>query len=495
MHDFFLERDYPPADTLSRIATRLGHDTVHADDLRIALKLDMETFAPALDKLLAQGAAEMDMAGNVTAVGTQRQGWRGGYEAQVNFRRGQIDAMMRFASGAECRMAALIRHFGDHSDSSRNCGLCDFCAPNGAVAQPFRDATGGEEREMRRVLRELSNASARSTGKLYTELFPKNQMDRKEFDGLLDALSRGGYLAMESATFTNPEGRDIPYRKATITHEGREVEQGASLVGVQLRDVEMANAGRSSRERASTSSGSRAKRLATQQSEEEMQPLSATQKTAEAALRAWRRDTAAELKQPAFCVFSDRVLRSIAREGPGTEADLLEISGLGNAKVERWGAAICALLQGGAAASGEVARPAPSTPRATMEQRRMAHSPEAGRARKNAAPTLELVPPLALSPSTPQAEPTEQAASLEQTLKVWRMREAARLKLAPFVLLLDSTIRGITESLPESVAALEHIKGVSKPFAAQHGEAICALIRLYSAENMRPIASRGVVLQ
>ncbi len=506
MHDFFLERDYPPADTLSRIATRLNGEPVHADDLRIALKLDMDTFAPALDKLLAQGAAEIDMAGNVTALGNQRQGWRAGYEAQVNFRRAQIDSIMRYAGGAECRMAALIRHFGDSSDGSRTCGLCDFCSPSGAVAQPFRQPTAQEEREMRRVLRELSNAPARSTGKLYTELYPKNQIDRKELDSFLDALSRAGYISIDSATFTNPEGRDIAYRKATITSEGREVEEGAPLLNTQLRDTELANSGRPARDRGSE----RAKRTEKKQIEEDMQPLSVSQKDTEAALKAWRRDVATDLKQPAFCVFSDRVLRSIVRDEPATEADLLQISGLGKVKVEKWGAdilaALCARPHQGTSPDDPTGQSV-SREKTELRKERGTSAPRnpplSGQVSTVAASTRSasharetfLPAPVTSSAFAPKAQAADLPQTLEHALKVWRMREAARLKVAPFVLLLDSTIRNIVEAAPASPADLKRVRGLTAEVATEYGQAIYDVIRQYTAANMQRTATQAPILQ
>ena len=495
MHDFFLERDYPPADTLSRIAAKLSDNPVHADDLRIALKLDMETFAPALDKLLAQGAAEIDMAGNVSALGSARHNWRSGYEAQVNFRRSQIDAMMRFASGAECRMAALIHHFGDRSNDTGICGLCDFCAPAGAVAQPFREPTSQEEREMRRVLRELANTPSRSTGKLYTELYPKNQIDRKELDGLLDALSRAGYITIESATFISKEdSREIAYRKASITAEGREAEEGAPLLHVQLRDLEQANSGRPTRDQFAEKSKGSAKK----QAEEDMRPLSAHQKQTEAALRAWRKQIATDLKQPAFCVFSDRVLRAIVLDEPTTNADLLAISGLGKAKLEKWGGAILATLND---ASGQQHSSDPPKGRergTSIPPAQLAESgafmPESASSRNSASRARETFTPSPLVTQTafaPKAAIAAPPQTLEHALKVWRMREAARLKVAPFVLLLDATIRNIVEAAPTTPAALGKVRGMTTEVNAEFGPAICAVI----AQHVQPAATEPLVLQ
>jgi len=346
MHDFFLERDYPPTDTLSRIATALQTEPIHADDLRIKLRLDLDVFGPALDKLLAQGAAQIDMGGNVTRADNPSPAWMARYNAQVSFRRGQIDAMMRFASAAECRMSALIRHFGDMSDN-RACGLCDFCSPERASSQTFRDPSTSELREMHRILRELAaSPHGKSTGKLHTELYPRGELDRKELDVLLDAMGRAGYLTLEAATFMSPEGKEITYRRVLITHEGREANDGEPIIGIQMRDVTDTSALPSKRSRSQskgTASGSRSK---SQKSEQENTPLTADQKIADAALRGWRADEAKKLKKPAFVIFGDRTLRQIVLDNPRTVEDLEDVSGIGAAKAARWGDAIIAALHG-----------------------------------------------------------------------------------------------------------------------------------------------------
>jgi len=56
-------------------------------------------------------------------------------------------------------------------------------------------------------------------------------------------------------------------------------------------------------------------------------------------LRALRKELADEQGVPAYIVFSDKVLWSMAAERPGTASELLEISGVGPAKLERYGAA------------------------------------------------------------------------------------------------------------------------------------------------------------
>jgi ATP-dependent DNA helicase RecQ len=452
MHDFFLERDYPPTDTLSRIAAALGDQPIHADDLRIRLKLDLDIFGPALDKLLAQGAAQIDFGGNVTRAENAPASWRRNYDVQVNFRRGQIDAIMRFASSAECRMAALIRHFGDSSDSARACGLCDFCSPERAFAQSFRNPTRDETHEMERILRSLNaTPNGKSTGKLYTELHPRGDVDRKVTDTLLDALTRAGYVAIESASFVAEDGREISYRRASLTHEGREAAAGEPLAGIQMRGDDEATAPSKSR-----SSSKRKPR------EGDETPLNADQKQLDAALRAWRAEEAKQLKKPAFVVFGDRTLRQIALDAPQTLAELQTISGIGAAKAERWGAAILAVITGDTTPQNADAKTAPATAKNTPQRT----------SNSTVQRTISYLQPRETRPETPQIQPQ----SLEFALKVWRMREAQRLETAPFDLLHDRVIHEIAAGKPRSVDALLAIPGIKPAWAQQYGEAVCSVV-------------------
>src|ERR1700729_1604712 len=167
MHDFFLERDYPPPTELSRVAAVLTDDYQMSDILRQRARMDVETFDKAVEKLASQGAASINIEGNVRTTGSNN--WRKGYDEQVAFRRSQIDRMMQFAESPQCRMAALIQHFGDTADGLRPCGHCDFCAPQNATAQTFRPPTTEEDRQLRAILRAL-DGTTRATGKLHTEL-------------------------------------------------------------------------------------------------------------------------------------------------------------------------------------------------------------------------------------------------------------------------------------------------------------------------------------
>ncbi len=62
------------------------------------------------------------------------------------------------------------------------------------------------------------------------------------------------------------------------------------------------------------------------------------------ALVAWRLDVSRAAAVPAFVVFDNKVLRSVARTRPGSSDELLAVAGVGPAKLERYGAAVLEIV-------------------------------------------------------------------------------------------------------------------------------------------------------
>ena len=63
-------------------------------------------------------------------------------------------------------------------------------------------------------------------------------------------------------------------------------------------------------------------------------------------LRSWRAETAKEQAVPAYVVFSDATLAGIAQARPTSLPDLRGVSGVGEAKLERYGEAVLAVVGG-----------------------------------------------------------------------------------------------------------------------------------------------------
>ena len=62
-------------------------------------------------------------------------------------------------------------------------------------------------------------------------------------------------------------------------------------------------------------------------------------------LRAWRASTAKEQGVPAYVIFHDKTLRTVAAVRPSTRDDLLAVPGIGPVKVERHAAAVLELVR------------------------------------------------------------------------------------------------------------------------------------------------------
>jgi DNA helicase-2/ATP-dependent DNA helicase PcrA len=62
------------------------------------------------------------------------------------------------------------------------------------------------------------------------------------------------------------------------------------------------------------------------------------------ALRSWRAARAKDLGQPAYCVFTDATLEAIAERKPGSVAALVEIPGIGQAKLDKFGDDVLSLV-------------------------------------------------------------------------------------------------------------------------------------------------------
>jgi ATP-dependent DNA helicase RecQ len=463
VHDFFLERDYPVATELMRVAKVLTDEAQMPEVLRQRLKMDAETFDRAVEKLAAQGAAAIDFAGNVRRVFQENGGdvaWQSGYEQQVEFRRSQIDRMMAFATTQQCRMTALIRHFGDTADGHRPCGHCDFCNPAATTAQSFAEPTAQEERHLRTILRTLDGGMSKSTGKLFTELAIVKE--RNEFEALLDGLARAGLIAIEGTTFVNPEGRVVPFKKASLTHEGRELEPGDAL-GVVLRSASVAAA-----------ASKKTKRLV-KKSEPSMD-LTPAQEALEAELRAWRKAEAAKTGKPAFIVFSDAALKALVVACPQTIPELLTVSGFGPEKADRYGAALCALCRGGGSGQSKVAvERGSSTAAPAMKPQEPSLRMTASEVTTKTTAVKEFRRERAVEVD-PAAGLDEGQRALEDRLRAWRKAESERMGLPQFFVLGTSTLRSIVLERPRTLKQLLGIQGIGQEKLDKFGASILEVV-------------------
>ena len=462
MHDFFLERDYPPPTELSRVAAVLTDDYQMSDILRQRARMDVETFDKAVEKLASQGAASINIEGQVRSTGSTS--WRRGYDAQLAFRRSQIDRMAAFAETPQCRMTALIQHFGDTTDGLRPCGHCDFCSPERATAQTFRAPTQQEDRQLRAILSALQGAAPRATGKLHSDM--ALGIDRKQFDAYLEALTRAGLITLTTDTFTSKDdNREITFKRAALTHEGRTLSSSEPLA-VHLKDAAPSTP-QKSRKNSSPGKSAISRKAA---KVEFIGAYTPDQKDLDHRLREWRKAEAAKTGKPAFIVFSDSVLNAIVQSHPTTISQLHTISGIGPDKADRHGAAVIAIC---------TSKPIPGDYGVITEQAR----PNRSRAKapnsvpiKSEQPTSE--PPTETftrsrpTPSEPTDTLTLAQQALDQRLREWRKTESERLGLPQFFVLGSSTLRSIVLNRPQTLTQLRSITGLNPEKVEKYGPAI-----------------------
>lgn len=340
-HDFFFSRDYSDVALMDRVYASLPSEPQPKDRLRKTLAIEEELFDKIIEKFWIHKGAVLDFAENVS----QGEGsWRPAYIAQGEQKRAQIDQMIRFAESNQCRMMSLVRHFGDRSDGASSCGACDFCAPAKCVAQRFRTATDIERATLYQVLNAMRSIRIRSTGKLYAELHPGNGISRDNFEEILGAMARAELLSFADAVFEK-EGKQIPYRTVSLTPAGRAANETTPILFV-MKDAARPVAKRKLLKKSVKSSGRLAAASRTQSAKTEgaASVSGAGQQRIEQALRAWRLSEAKRRRVPAFRIFGDRALLSIAASAPSNEAELLAVQGIGAGIVKKYGAHIFRLI-------------------------------------------------------------------------------------------------------------------------------------------------------
>lgn len=372
--DFLLSRDYPPLSDLAEVFAVLREEPRPVEELREESSLGAESFDKALEKLQIHGGARVDFSGNVR-VGAAA--WKKTYSVQAAYRREQLDKILRYVDSNECRMAALVRHFGDIEDANRGCGQCDVCDPGGAVLRLFRRATQRERHWVQEIVEALRNSAYKTPKALRNELPWAEAMERDEFEEILAAMMRAGLIETEEATFEK-DGKVIPYRKISLTEAGIDVRPNTPLAllfsdGI-VEGFSATEPGRTKRRAKASApaaaaesrkgfaasgtavSAGQTSRVKTGSSHIPAQSLADRSTRTEPVLSAageglalrlkeWRSAEAKRLRVPAYLVLHDRTLTAIAASQPQNPHDLLGIEGMGPSKIGRFGDAILELCR------------------------------------------------------------------------------------------------------------------------------------------------------
>jgi ATP-dependent DNA helicase RecQ len=237
--------------------------------------------------------------------------------------------------GTTCRPAGVRRYFGEAGVTA--CGRCDLCLnPPEAV-----DATQAAQKALSAVHRlggrfgrgrvvdhllgktkEVSESEAAMStygiGKEFSAAGWRDLMDQLLFEGLLREDPNDGR----------------PLVGLGEADEVRAVYRGERRVSVRQMPAGAEASGRSGRQRGKRHSGERL-------------GIEAADSPLFDALRAWRRDRAAEQHVPPYVIFHDATLSAIARQRPADLDALGKISGVGVSKLKRYGSDVLRVVREG----------------------------------------------------------------------------------------------------------------------------------------------------
>ncbi len=334
IHQFLHEKSYPPTEALTEVFRTLPHGVaLPKDEVKERLFMDEDTFQTALEKLWIHGGAWIDPDENV------RRGegmWQKTYDEQAEYRRRQLEMMAQYAELPRCRMLQLIHHFGDRGDDMRPCGLCDFCAPEDALADDRRPPTEREKKIVAAMIDTLEIRDDLSTGNLFKRSCEGSNVQRRDFERLLTAMARAELVEIYEDSFKK-NGKEIRFRRARLTTLGHAWE--ASKVSNLL--VAAPTEPTSKTRKRSKSGGSRTKTTR----------KTATAPTVEANpalvdfMKQWRLAQARKKRVPAFHILNDRTLEAIAAACPIDEDDLLAVKGVGPTIIKKYGDQILEIIR------------------------------------------------------------------------------------------------------------------------------------------------------
>ena len=233
------------------------------------------------------------------------------------------------ATSAAC--PRLVRHFGDLADARKRLRHLRFLRSGRMRRAAVPDGVRRGARSALRVVAALRAGDAKSTGKLHSELYPPERWTAMRSKKCWERWRARDWSRLIDAVFEK-DGKRIPYRKASLTREGAEVDETTRLDFVMKADVVGPSKPKRKKKTARKTAAAAAPRS---------QPRDAR---VEEALRSWRLKEAKRRGVPAFRIFSDKALNAIAVMRPASARELLAIPTIGMNTVEKYGAQIFRVL-------------------------------------------------------------------------------------------------------------------------------------------------------
>lgn len=236
-----------------------------------------------------------------------------------------LDAMTRYAEGSSCRRKPLLSYFGE-TYSQENCGTCDNC---GMEESELTDITVPAQKFLSCVKRSGERFGAAHVVDIL--LGSKNEKIRKYMHQELSTFGIGKEFTksqwMHIARQLVEKGlleQEPAYRVLSVTAKGLEMLKSRKQVKGQINEAQK-----------SERKGARGRAFAESEYDKSLFSL----------LRNKRKELADEAGVPPYVIFSDKTLVEMAMFYPQERESLLNISGVGKVKNERYGEAFLAIIR------------------------------------------------------------------------------------------------------------------------------------------------------
>ena len=253
-----------------------------------------------------------------------------------------LQEMRGYVSIATCRQLAILEYFSDDAEQALGpCGRCDRCV---APVQPVRRAVAGDDAAaanavlatvswcggrfgVSRIVEVLRGSRSKALLAFGGDSCPTYGLCRARSKPSVTSLVKGlidsGYLQVEGAE----------YPTIAVTRHGQDVLQGGGVVTLNVVEERQraAPVKKLSRETAAAMPGL---------------PASPVDQQLFDRLKKLRMELAEEEDVAPFVIFHDKTLKAIASHMPATPAALLDVPGIGEMKVERYGRRVLAVVNG-----------------------------------------------------------------------------------------------------------------------------------------------------
>ena len=242
----------------------------------------------------------------------------------------KLNRMYNYCAVPGCRHKALVEYFGQEYKGVEMCGACDYCLGEIDILENAAEAAGN-------IMRCVMAVRRFGAGHIADVLYGKGtdkvmQLGHNNLDvfGVMKDAPSLKYVRniIEQMVGQGILKREAEYQTLSVTKKGKDILAGEASPVLAKPPVVV---------RAKEIMKNRKAKLAEYASNYD---VSLFEK-----LRQKRSEIAQKINKPAYVIFHDRALIEMASAKPVTEESFLAISGVGEAKVEKYGAVFIGIIK------------------------------------------------------------------------------------------------------------------------------------------------------